>query len=224
MNANPVLSGDLALQQNRVLRNTYWLLSLTMVPTVVGALLGIQMNFKGFGSIWMNLIIFIGMQLGFIYAIHKTKDSPIGLALLLAFTFCMGIMLSMLLQRILNLSNGGRLIAMAAGGTAMIFAAMAVLASTIKKDLGGMGKFLFIGVILCLLAGVGAAVFQIPALSIAISVIVIGIFSAYIVYDLNQIIMGGETNYITATLSLYINVFAIFQNLLSLLGIFGGED
>ena len=211
-------------ESQKVLRNTYLLLALSMVPTVLGAVIGVQMNFTFFaGSPVIGFMVFLGVAFGFFYGIEKTKNSPMGVVLLLAFTFFMGLMLSRMLVPILGLKNGGNLIAYAFGGTSIIFFAMATLASTVKKDLSGMGKFLFAGVILLLVASFANIFLQIPAMMIAISVIAIAIFSAFMMYDINRVITGGETNYITATLSIYLSVYNVFANLLSLLGIFGGD-
>jgi FtsH-binding integral membrane protein len=212
-------SGTLASSQNRVLRNTYMLLALSMLPTVAGAVLGVSLGFKGFGPWWMNFMILMGAVMAFSYGIERTKNSGTGVAVLLAFTFFMGFWLSVLLGRVLALKDGATLIAYAFGGTALIFAGMATIASTIKTQLTGMGKFLWIGFCVILLAAIGGIVLQMPALMIACSVLFIGLFSAWIVYDINQIMTGGETNYITATLSIYINLFNVFSNLLSLLGL-----
>jgi modulator of FtsH protease len=212
-------AGTLVGAQNRVLRNTYLLLAISMIPTVAGAALGVSLGFKGFGTWWMNLLVLFGSVMAFTYGIEKTKNSGAGVAVLLAFTFFMGFWLSVLLGRILALKDGATLVAYAFGGTAVIFAGMAAIASTIKRQLSGMGKFLWIGFCVILLAAIGGIVLQMPALMIACSILFIGLFSAWIVYDINQIMTGGETNYITATLSIYINLFNIFSNLLSLLGI-----
>lgn len=223
----PILApqtGALSPSQNRVLRNTYMLLALSMVPTVIGAIIGVQMKFTFFaGSPFIGFLVFLGIAFGFFYAIEKTKNSPMGVVLLLAFTFFMGLILSRLLGSVLAFSNGGSLVAMAFGGTSIIFFAMATLAGTIKRDLSGMGKFLFVGVIVLLLAAAANIFLQIPALMIVVSVVAIVIFSAYMLYDINRVITGGETNYITATLAIYLDVYNVFANLLALLGIFGGE-
>jgi FtsH-binding integral membrane protein len=217
-------SQTIALAQNRVLRNTYALLALSMVPTVLGAWIGVQMNFSFFAaSPAIGFIAFLAIAFGFMFAIEKTKNSAMGVVVLLGFTFFMGLMLSRLVGGVLGLRNGATLIAMAGGGTAVIFAVMASLASTIKRDLSGMGKALFIGMILLLVAAFANIFLQMPALMIAISVIAIGIFSAFLMYDLNRVITGGETNYISATLAVYLSLYNIFANLLALLGIFGGD-
>lgn len=218
-------STTLAPTQNRVLRNTYMLLALSLVPTVFGAILGVQMKFSFFaGNPFIGFMLFLAIAFGFFYAIEKTKNSAWGVAILLAFTFFMGLMLSRLLGVVLNMSNGGTLIATAFGGTSVIFFAMATLAGTIKRDLSNMGKFLMIGVLLLILAAVANIFLQIPALTLTIMVLAIGIFSALLLYDVNRIITGGETNYISATLAIYLDIYNIFSNLLALLGITGGND
>ena len=215
----------LAIGQNRVLRNTYMLLALSMVPTVVGAWLGIQLGFTFFAANpAIGFIVFLTLAFGFFFAIEKTKNTVWGVVLLLAFTFFMGLMLSRLLGLVLGFGNGAALIGLAFGGTAAIFAVMATWAATIKRDLSGMGKFLFIGMIMLLVAGFANIFLQIPALMIAFSVIAIAIFSAYMLYDLNRVITGGETNYVSATLAIYLDIYNVFANLLSLLGIFGGSN
>ena len=218
-------SQTLALTQNRVLRNTYWLLALSLVPTVLGAWIGVTAGFSLFaGSPGIAIIAFLAIAFAFMFAIEKTKNSSLGVAFLLGFTFFMGLMLSRLLGFVLGMSNGATLIGLAFGGTAVVFTAMATLASTIKRDLAPMGKALFIGVVMLLVAAIANAFMQIPALMIAISVIAVGIFSALMLYDINRIVTGGETNYITATLALYLDIYNVFANLLALLGITGGSN
>ena len=216
-------SGVSLEQRNRVMRNTYWLLALSMVPTVLGAWVGVStgiMNSMGMG---MSAIVFLGGAFGFMYAIEKTKDSSAGVAVLLAFTFFMGVMLARMLSAVLGFKNGPSLIMTAFGGTAAVFMAMASLASVVKRDLSGMSKFLFVGAILLLIAGVVNIFMQSTAMMATIAVIAIGLFSAFMLYDIKRVIDGGETNYISATLAIYLDVFNVFQSLLALLGIFGGE-
>lgn len=215
---------DLSVQQNRVLRNTYLLLALSMVPTVIGALVGIQMQFSFFaGSPFIAILLFLGIAFGFMWGIEKTKNSAMGVVLLLAFTFFMGLMLSRILQVALGFSNGGQLIALAFGGTGAIFFGLAGVAATTKRDFSNMGKFLFAGVILILVAAIANAFFQVPALALSISALAVAIFSGFILYDINRIVRGGETNYITATLSVYLSIYNLFVSLLHLLLAFAGE-
>ena len=210
--------------RHRVLRNTYWLLALSMLPTVAGAWLGVQFKVNLFaGSPFMGFIAMMAIAFGFFYAIEKTKDSGVGVAVLLGFTFFMGLMLSRMISHTLGYSNGPALIMTAFGGTATIMGVMATIATVSKRDFSGMGRWLFAGVLVILVASVANIFLQLPALYLAISVIAIGIFSAYILFDVQQIINGGETNYISATLKIYLDVYNIFVNLLSLLGIFGGS-
>lgn len=218
-------TGQSVLVRNRVLRNTYLLLALSMIPTVLGAWLGVQFKFSFFaGSPMIGFIAFMAIAVGFIYAIEKTKHSAAGVAVLLGFTFFLGLMLSRLIGHILGYSNGASLIMTAFGGTAAIFATMATIATVSKRDFSGLGKWLFVGVLVALVAMVANIFLQLPALHLALSVILIGIFSAYILYDVQQVVNGGETNYITATLSIYLDLYNIFANLLSVLGIVGGDD
>jgi modulator of FtsH protease len=217
-------TGSLTAVRNRVLRNTYWLLALSMIPTVLGAWIGVSMGFSFFeGSPFIGMMIFLGIAFGFFYAIEKNKNSSLGVALLLGFTFFMGLMLSRLVGHILGYSNGASLIMTAFGGTALIFATMAGIATTTKRDFSGMGKWLTVGVVVLLVALVANIFLQLPALYLTISVLAIGIFSAFILYDVQRIVNGGETNYVTATLGVYLSIYNIFSHLLALLGIFGGE-
>lgn len=216
---------EVAATRHRVLRNTYWLLALSMVPTILGAWLGVQFHFAFFAaSPFMGLIVFLAIAFGFFYAIEKTKNSSLGVVLLLGFTFFMGLMLSSLIGHILGFSNGPTLIMTAFGGTAMILGVMATVATVSKRDFSGLGKWLFIGLLVIIAASVANIWLHLPALQLAISVIAIGIFSAFILHDVQRIVNGGETNYITATLGIYLSVYNIFANLLALLGIFGGDD
>ena len=216
-------TGSLAAQRHRVLRNTYWLLALSLVPTVLGAWIGVSTGLMSTMGPGLSLVVFLAGSFGLMFAIEKTKDSAAGVGVLLAFTFFMGLMLSRLLAAVLGFKNGGSLIIMAFGGTAGVFFAMASLATVIKRDLSGMGKFMFIGAIVLLVAGLINLFVQSSAMMMALSVLAIGLFSAFMLYDVKRIIDGGETNYITATLALYLDIYNVFQNLLALLGIFGGE-
>jgi modulator of FtsH protease len=216
-------SGIALEQRNRVLRNTYWLLALSLVPTVLGAWVGVSTGLMTRMGVGMSAIVFLAGAVGFIIAIEKTKNSAAGVPVLLAFTFFMGLMLARLLAVILGFRNGTTLIMTAFGGTAGVFFAMASLASVIKRDLSGLGKFLFVGVVMLLVAGIINIFVQSSALMLTLSVIAIGLFSAFMLYDIKRIIDGGETNYVSATLAIYLDLYNIFQNLLVLLGFAGGE-
>jgi modulator of FtsH protease len=211
-----------ALVRHKVLRNTYALLALTMIPTVLGAFIGVQMNFQ-IGGI-LGLVAVLAMVYGFPMVIDKYSDSGMGVALLLGFTFFMGFLLAPLLTRTLGFTNGGSLIMMAFGGTASILAVMAGVATVSKRDFSGMGKWLGIAMLLAILASIANIFLGMSLLSIVISVVVIGISSAFILYEVQQVVNGGETNYIRAAMSLYFSVFNIFTSLLSLLGLGGDRD
>jgi len=215
---------DAALQ-NRVLRNTYWLLALSLVPTVLGAMVGLS---TGFNTLFANnpgtsLIVFLVGAFGLMFLVERNKESSLGVVFLLAFTFFMGLMLSRLIGQVLGFSNGAQLIMLAFGGTAVVFGAMASVASTTKRDFSHWQKFLFVGVVILLVASIANMFLQLPALVLTVSVMAIAIFSAFLLVDLQRVIRGGETNYITATLAIYLDVYNIFANLLMLLGIFGGD-
>ncbi|HYP83840.1 Bax inhibitor-1/YccA family protein [Variovorax sp.] len=211
-------------QRQRVLRNTYWLLALSLLPTVLGAWLGVTTGITRSLHGGLGLIVFLGGAFGFMFAIEKTKNSAAGVPVLLGFTFFMGLMLSRLIAAVLGFQNGGELVMTAFAGTAGVFLVMATLATVIKRDLSGLGKWLFVGALVLMVGAVINVFVGSSAGMAAISVAAIGIFSAYMLYDLKQIIDGGETNYISATLALYLDLFNVFQSLLALLGIFGGDS
>mgnify|MGYP000084170507 CR=1 FL=1 len=215
-------SGTLA-ERNRVLRNTYWLLALSLVPTVLGAWLGVATGVTAYLGGGLGLIVFLAGAFGFMFAIEKTKNSAAGVPVLLAFTFFMGLMLSRLIAMVLGFKNGSELVMTAFAGTAGVFFVMASLASTIKRDLSGMSQWLFVGAIGLMIGGIVNVFVGSPVGMMVLSTLAIVIFSAYMLFDLKQIVDGGETNYISATLALYLDLFNIFQSLLSLLGIMGGE-
>jgi modulator of FtsH protease len=208
--------------RHKVLRNTYWLLALSMLPTVLGAVIGVTMHVPVLRG-GMGLLLFFAIAFGFIFAIEKTKESALGIAFLLGFTFFMGLMLTPLLTYTLRFANGASLIMTAFGGTACVFAVMAGIATVSKRDFSGMGSWLFAGVIVLILAGIANMFLHLTVLMLVISVMAIGIFSAFILFDVQRIVNGGETNYITATLSIYLDVYNIFTSLLQLLGFTAGS-
>lgn len=213
-----------ASERNKVLRNTYWLLALSMLPTVAGAWLGVATGMVSGMTGGVSAIVFLAGAFGFMFAIEKTKNSAAGVPVLLAFTFFMGLMLSRLVGMVLGLANGAGLIMTAFAGTGLIFLGMATMSSVIKRDLTSMGKWLFIGMIMLVVAGIANIFLQSSALMITLSVLAIGIFSAFILHDLKRVQDGYETNYITATLGVYLSLYNVFQSLLTLLGVFGGQD
>jgi modulator of FtsH protease len=227
-NQQPVFTGNtgVALQQNKVLRSTYLLLGVSLIPTIVGAAIGTSLfNFSFLRSspIMASLAI-LAIFYGWIYMIEKNKDSSLGLYLLLGFTFCMGLLLGPLLQKVLGFRNGGQLVMMAAGGTAGVFFILSGIASNAKRDFSFLSKFIMVGVITVMLAVVANIFLQIPALHMTLCVLFIVLSSAIILWQINSIVRGGETNYISATLTLYISIYNIFSSLLQLLGIGGDRD
>jgi modulator of FtsH protease len=213
-----------AQQRNRVLRNTYWLLALSLIPTVLGAWVGVATGITRSMTGGLGLVVFLGGAFGFMFAIEKTKNSAAGVPVLLAFTFFMGLMLSRLIAMILGFRNGPSLIMTAFGGTAGVFFVMASLSTMIKRDLSGFGKFLFVGAMALVIGSIINVFVGSTTGMLVISVLAIGIFSGFMLYDLKRIVDGGETNYITATLALYLDAFNVFQSLLALLGLAGSND
>ena len=216
--------GVSAEQRNKVLRNTYWLLALSMVPTVLGAWLGVSTGITASLGGGFGLMVFLVGAFGFMFAIEKTKNSATGVPVLLAFTFFMGLMLSRLIAMVLGFKNGSELIMTAFGGTAGVFFVMASLSTVIKRDLSSMGKWLTVGALVLMVGAIINVFVASSAGMMMISVLAIGIFSAFMLYDLKRIVDGGETNYISATLSLYLSVYNVFQSLLMLLGLGGGSN
>ena len=215
----------LPVAQNTVLRNTYWLLALSMLPTVAGAFVGAQANFAALfrsAPIMTPLLMFAAM-LGMLFVVTKLRNSGWGVAALFGFTFIAGVFLTPILTVAAGFRNGGQLVALAGGMTAAIFFAMAAVATITKRDFSFMGKFLFIGMVLLIIASIANLFFQVPAVSVTISAIAVLIFSAYLLYDLSNIIRGGETNYIMATLGLFLSLYNIFVSLLNLLLAFTGQ-
>ena len=220
----PSSTDSFALQRNKVLRNTYWLLALSLLPTVMGAWIGVSTGItRNLGGIF-SMVLFIGGMMAFQFAIHRFRNSSVGIAILMAFTFFMGLMLSRLLGVVLGMGNGTALVMSAFASTAGVFATMATLATVIKRDLSGMGRWLFAGMIAILIAAVVNIFIGSSAMMLALTALSTVVFSLYMLYDVKNIIDGGETNYIVAATQLFIDIFAVFQNLLALFGIMGGDD
>jgi modulator of FtsH protease len=228
-NQQPVFTGntDVAVQQNKVLRSTYTLLAVSLIPTIVGAWMGTSLFniaglMRGIGPIMASIAI-LAIFYGWIYMIEKNKNSSLGLYLLLGFTFFMGLLLGPLLQKVLGFRNGGQLVMVAAGGTAGVFFILAGIASNVKRDFSFLNKFIIVGVIVAMLAVVANIFLQMPALSMALCGVFIILSSAIILWQINSIVRGGETNYVSATLTLYVSIYNIFTSLLQMLGIMGGD-
>lgn len=216
---------DASLRQNRVLRNTYWLLAISLIPTAIGAAIGtnIELGFLR-TSPMLSFFVILGVFYGWIFAIEKNRDSVVGVVLLLGFTLFLGLLLGPLFHRVLGFRNGTELVMLAAGGTAAVFFVMAGIASTTKRDLTGLGNFLAVGGIVIMLAVVANVFFASPVLHLVLLGGFVLFSSMLILFQLNAIVRGGETNYVSATLTLYIAIYNLFSSLLQLLGIFGGSS
>jgi len=215
---------DYAAQQHRVLRNTYWLLALSLIPTVIGAAVGTNLDL-GFmrTSPILSFFAVLAIFYGWIFAIERNRNSSLGVGLLLGFTLFMGLLLGPLLQSVLGLKNGIQLVMMAFGGTGAVFAVMAGIATTTKRDLSGMANFLAVGAVVIMLAVVANVFFQSMTAYLVILAGFVLLSSLLMLWQINAIVRGGETNYVSATLTLYVSIYNLFSSLLQLLGIFGGN-
>ena len=217
-------TSTVALGTHKVLRNTYMMLGLTMLPTVVGAFIGMSMNFSFMAQHpIMAMLGMLAVMIGLFMGISANRNSTLGVVLLLVLTGFMGLMLVPILQVALHLKNGGQIVSLAAGGTGIIFMSLAGIATVSKRDFSFLGNFLFIGLILLVIASLANLFFQVPAMALALSGVAVLIFSGYILYDVSRIVQGGETNYVMATLALYLDIYNLFVNLLSLLMALLGE-
>ena len=216
-------AGALGAQQHKVLRNTYLLLALTMVPTVIGAFIGMATSGIVFRHPILTSIVMIGAMIGLQYAIAANRNSGLGVVLLLTLTFVLGWWLGPTLNVALSLRNGPQLIGMAAAGTGGILLAMSAIATTTKRDFSFMGKFLFVGMLVVFFAAIANMFLQMPALALTISAVAVLVFSLFLLYDVSRIVTGGETNYIMAATGVYISLWAIFVHLLHLLMALAGE-
>ncbi len=220
----PAQSPVLVAEQNKVLRNTYMLLGLSMIPTVIGAWVGVNTSFA-----WMaqhpiaTPLLMLAVIIGTLFAVSALRNSVWGVVAMLAFTFLMGWWLGPMLQYALHFRNGAQLIALAAGGTGAIFLGLASYVAVSKRDFSFLGKFLFVGLILLVLGAIANLFLQVPAASFTISAVAVALFAGYILYDVSQIVNGGETNYVMATLRIYIDIYNIFVHLLNLLLAFAGN-
>ena len=208
------------LATNKVLRNTYLLLSMTLLFSAGTAGLAMTLNLAPFGM----LATFIGFY-GLLFLTTKYSNSALGLLFVFALTGFMGLTLGPILSFYLHaFANGHELVIMALGGTGAIFLGLSAYALTSRKDFSYLGGFLMVGVLVALLAGIGAMVFAIPALSLAVSAMFILLMSGMILLQTSQIINGGERNYILATISLYVSIYNLFLSLLQILGVFNGRE
>jgi len=210
---------------NTVLRNTYWLLALSMLPTIAGAYGGMALNLAAFfkASPIMAPLVMFALMIGSLFVVAALRNSAWGVAAVFGFTFIAGLSLTPILYYAAGLRNGGQLVALAAGMTAAVFFVMATIATVSKRDFSFLGKFLFIGLVLLIIASLANLFFQIPALAVTLSAVAVLIFSLYLLYDVSDIVRGGETNYIMATIRLFLDILNLFVNLLNLLMMFSGQ-
>ena len=214
-----------ALDQSKVLRNTYWLLALSMLPTIAGAYGGMAINFAAFykTSPIMAPLLMFGAMIGSLFIVAALRNSVWGVVAVFGFTFISGLMLAPMLQIAAGLKNGGQLVALAGGMTAAVFFVMATIATVSKRDFSFLGKFLFIGLILLVIAMLANMFLQVPALAVTLSAVAVLIFSLYLLYDVSDIVRGGETNYIMATIRLFLDILNLVVNLLNLLMLLSGQ-
>lgn len=227
MRQSYVIDNDYQLVRHRVLRNTYWLLALSMIPTILGAWLGVQFNFMGLFAIHplLGVVGVIAIILGFRFAIESFKDSGIGVLLMLGYTFFMGLIISGIIGIALHdFTNGAELITIAFAGTATILGVMATIGTVSKRDFSGLRQVITVGLIVTLFGSILAIVFNMPMFYLLISIAVIGLSSAYILYTVQQVVNGGERNYITAALQIYMSLLNIFVRLLQFAMLFAGDN
>lgn len=220
----PAQSPALATERNSVLRNTYMLLGLSMIPTVIGAWVGVNTNFSWLAQYPIaGPLVMLAVIIGSLFAVSALRNSVWGVAAMLGFTFLMGWWLGPMLQYALHFRNGAQLIGLAGGATGAIFLGLASYVTVTKKDFSFLGKFLFVGLILLVLGSIANLFFQVPAASLTISAVAVVLFAAYLLYDVSRVVNGGETNYIMAALTIYIDIYNIFVHLLNLLLAFSGS-
>ena len=222
--SNSTAQTGLAVVRNKVLRNTYMLLGLTMIPTMIGAMIGMSTSFAFLAQApIMGPLVMLAVMMGLLFGVSATRNSAIGIGLLFLFTFVAGWWLGPMLQYALHLRNGAQLVGVAAAGTAAIFFTLATIATVTKKDFGFMQNFLFVGLVLLIIASIANLFFAVPAASLAISAVAVLLFSGFILFDVIRIVNGGETNYVMATMGIYLSLYNLFTSLLHLLLAFSGE-
>ena len=222
--SSPTVQTGLAVDRNKVLRNTYWMLGLTMIPTLIGAMIGMSTNFSFLAQApIMGPLVMLAIMMGLLFGVSATRNSVVGIGLLFLFTFVAGWWLGPMLQYALHFKNGGQIITTAAAGTGAIFFTLATIATVTKKDFGFMQNFLFVGLILLIIASIANLFFAIPAASLAISAVAVLLFSGFILFDVSRIVNGGETNYVMATMGIYLSLYNLFTSLLHLLLALSGE-
>jgi modulator of FtsH protease len=208
-----------ALAANKVIRNTYMLLSATLLFAALSAMASIALKLPNPGII-VTLVGYFGL----LFLVSKFRDSGVGLGLVFALTGFMGYTLGPIISHYLGLPNGGQTVAMAMGLTAAIFLGLSGYALTTRKNFNYMGGFLMVGMIVGIVASLAAIFFELPALSLAVSAIFVLLMSGMILYETSNIIHGGETNYIMATVGLFVTIFNLFTSLMQLLGFMNSDD
>ncbi len=219
MNTSVNYSQSSVLASNKVIRNTYTLLSMTLLFSALTAGVSMALNLPHPG-----LLLTLGGYFGLLFLTSKFRNSTAGLGFVFALTGFMGYTLGPILNSYLALPNGGQIVMTAMGGTGAIFMALSGYALTTRKNFSFMGGFLMVGILVAFLGGLGAVFFEIPAMSLAVSAMFVLLMSGLILYETSNIIHGGETNYIMATVTLFVAIFNLFTSLLHLLGAMGGDD
>ncbi len=204
---------------NQVLKNTYMLLAMTLLFSAAMAGLAMAMNVRP-----MGMIVTLVGWFGLLFLTTKFRDSSLGLVFVFAFTGFMGFTIGPIVQLYLSAANGGQTVLTALGATGVIFVALSAYVLVTKKDFTFIGGMLMVGILMAFLAGLAAAIFSIPALSLAVSAMFVLLMSGLILFQTSQIVRGGETNYIMATVTLYITIYNLFMSLLHIFGLFGGGD
>jgi modulator of FtsH protease len=210
---------DSVLSTNKVLKNTYMLLSMTLLFSALTAGISMAMGLGHGTGIILSLVGF-----GLLFVVNRTADSSKGIIAIFAFTGVMGASIGPMLSYYLQMPNGPQLVMQAMGGTALVFFGLSAYALTTRKDFSFMGGFLFVGLLVAVVASIANIFLSIPALSLTISAAIIMIMSGLILFDTSRIVNGGETNYIRATVSLYLNIYNLFIHMLHLLTALGGDD
>jgi modulator of FtsH protease len=207
------------LATNKVIRNTYTLLSMTLLFSALCAGIAVVTSMP-----FINPIITLVGYFGLLFAVTKTRNSGLGLFFVFALTGFMGVTLGPIISAYLSLPGGDQIVMTAMGGTGVIFLGLSGYALTTRKDFSFMGGFLMVGILVAFLAGIASLFLAMPGLSLAVSAMFVLLMSGLILYQTSQIIHGGETNYIMATVTLYVSIYNLFTSLLHLLGAFGGDE
>ena len=208
-----------SLATSKLIRNTYTLLSMTLLFSAATAGLSVMFNLPHPGLI-LTLVGYFGL----LFLTHKLRNSVWGIAAVFALTGFMGLTLGPIISLYLGLPNGGQIVMTALGGTGAIFLGLSAYVLTTRKDFTFMGGFLMVGILVAFLASLGALFFDIPGMQLAISAMFVLLMSGFILYETSQLIHGGETNYILATVSLYVSIYNLFLSLLQIIGAFSGDD